>query len=163
MGVIADRVTAARAGREPAVIGRMHSGWAVMGQEQLLAGYALLLADPVAGSLNAIHHETRTRFLEDMAALGDAVLAATGARRINYAIYGNLVPELHAHVIPRFDEEPEAFRTLPYWLYPEADRTGRPFDPRQHEPLRISIRDILRAHGLLWDDGPTASPHDDAR
>lgn len=155
MGVIAERVAAARRDENPFVIGPMRSGWAVMGDEQLLTGYALLLADPVVGSLNALHGEARTQFLEDMAALGDAVLAATGARRINYAIYGNLVPELHAHVIPRSDNEPEKFRTAPYWLYPSAEREASPFDARQHEPLQKAIRDLLQIRGLIsgkWTD-----------
>lgn len=157
MGLIAERVAAARKGENPFVIGRMRSGWAVMGDEQLLAGYAVLLADPVVGSLNALSGEARTRFLEDMAALGDAVLAASDARRINYAIYGNLVPELHAHVIPRFDDEPEEFRTAPYWLYPAADRAGRPFDATQHESLQRTIRDLLQGRGLISGNGAAPS------
>ena len=46
-----------------------------------------------------------------MAALGDAVLEATGAERINYEILGNVDPALHAHVIPRHaSEDPDLRR-----------------------------------------------------
>ena len=116
----------------------MASGWAVMGREQLLAGYCLLLPDPVVAHLNDFSGEARTQFLEDMARLGDAVLGATGCVRINYAIFGNLEPALHAHVIPRYKGEPEEFRTKPYFAY---DLSSAPsFDYGVHGELMERIR-----------------------
>jgi diadenosine tetraphosphate (Ap4A) HIT family hydrolase len=110
-------VAAARAGREPRVIARLFCGWAVFGERQFLRGYALLLPDPVVPSLNALGAHERTLFLQDLARLGDAVLKVTGAERINYAILGNLEPALHAHVIPRYADEPETLRTAHPWMY----------------------------------------------
>src|SRR5947207_10923186 len=103
-------VAAAREGREPRVIARLYSGWAVFGERQFLRGYALLLPDPVVPSLNALGAQERTVFLLDMTRLGDAFLKVTGAARINYVILGNLEPALHAHVIPRYIDEPEKLR-----------------------------------------------------
>lgn len=111
------QVTAARAGREPRVIARLFSGWAVFGERQFLRGYALLLPDPVVPSLNALGAHERTLFMQDVARLGDAVLKVTGAARINYAILGNLEPALHAHVIPRYADEPEKLRASHPWAY----------------------------------------------
>src|SRR3982750_953294 len=105
------RVNDARAGRDNTVLGRCASGWAVFGQPQVLPGYLLLLPDPVVPDLNALTPENRGQFLLDMSRLGDALIRTTAATRINYAIYGNLEPALHAHVIPRFLNEPEALRT----------------------------------------------------
>ncbi len=113
MGIISDRVSLARSGDNPHVIARMPSGWAVLGETQPLRGYCVLLADPVVPHLNALSGEGRRAFLGDMARLGDAVLGVTGAVRINYEILGNLVPELHAHVIPRHADEPDDKRALP--------------------------------------------------
>ena len=70
------RVDALRKGSEPTFIARLASGWAVMGDPQLLPGYCLLLPDPVVGHLNELDGAARSRFLADVAALGDAVLAA---------------------------------------------------------------------------------------
>ena len=78
----------------------------MLGERQVLPGYCLLLPDPVVPTLNALQGAERAAFLADMAALGDAVLAVTHAVRINYAIFGNLDPALHAHVIPRYHDEP---------------------------------------------------------
>jgi diadenosine tetraphosphate (Ap4A) HIT family hydrolase len=103
-------VEAARAGRDPKVIARLFSGWAVFGERQFVRGYALLLPDPVVPTLNALGARERIAFLSDMSRLGDALLKVTGALRINYAILGNQEPALHAHVIPRYAEEPAALR-----------------------------------------------------
>jgi diadenosine tetraphosphate (Ap4A) HIT family hydrolase len=111
------QVAAAREGRDPRVISRMASGWAVFGQQQFLRGYALLLPDPVVPSLNALGAEQRVQFLLDMTRLGDALLRSTNAVRLNFAIFGNAEPALHAHVIPRYADEPEQYRTAQPWAY----------------------------------------------
>lgn len=108
----------------------MPSGWAVLGDPQILPGYCLLLPDPVVPHLNALTGDARRQFLEDMTRLGDAVLAMTGAERINYEILGNVEPALHAHVIPRFATEPEEDRKRAVWLH---DWTRAPaFDATIH-------------------------------
>jgi diadenosine tetraphosphate (Ap4A) HIT family hydrolase len=111
------QVEAARSGTLDRAIARMQSGWAVLGDPQITRGYSLLLPDPVVTHLNALTVEQRRQFLDDMARLGDAVLAITGAERINYEILGNVEPALHAHVIPRHANEPADLRTKPVWLH----------------------------------------------
>jgi diadenosine tetraphosphate (Ap4A) HIT family hydrolase len=111
------QVAAAREGRDPRVIARLYSGWAVFGERQFVRGYALLLPDPVVPDLNALGVLERSAFLTDMARLGDALLKTTQAVRINYAMFGNEQPALHAHVIPRYAEEPEALRARHPWAY----------------------------------------------
>ena len=49
------------------------SGWAVLGDPQVLRGYCLLLPDPVVAHLNDLSGRARSQFLDDMARLGDAV------------------------------------------------------------------------------------------
>jgi diadenosine tetraphosphate (Ap4A) HIT family hydrolase len=111
------RVEACREGREPTCIARLASGWAVMGDPQVLRGYCLLLPDPVVAQLNVMSHEAQAAFLADMARLGRAVLDVTGAVRINYAMFGNLEPALHAHVFPRYETEPPELGTAHPWAY----------------------------------------------
>jgi diadenosine tetraphosphate (Ap4A) HIT family hydrolase len=106
-----------RAGAAAALVAKLPSGWAVMGDRQVFPGYCLLLADPVADHLNALTFAHRAQFLSDMALIGDAVLAITGAIRVNYAIFGNVEPALHAHIFPRLASEPEATRTAQPWAF----------------------------------------------
>ena len=104
-----------RGGQLPAAIAKLPSGWVVMGERQVLPGYCLLLPDPVVPHLNALATDARTQFLFDMALVGDVLLAITAAARINYAIYGNVDPALHAHIFPRDSAEPESTRTAQPW------------------------------------------------
>jgi diadenosine tetraphosphate (Ap4A) HIT family hydrolase len=115
--VIHRLVESARRGDDPTIIARLPSGWAVFGRQQFLRGYSLLLPDPVVPDLNALAAAPRARFLADMAALGDALREATGALRINYAMFGNLEPALHAHVVPRYADEAPELRTAHPWAY----------------------------------------------
>jgi len=139
------RVAALRTGADPTIIARLGSGWAVMGDPQVLRGYSLLLPDPVVPHLNAMPTAHREAFLADMARLGDAVLAATGAVRINYALFGNLEPALHAHVLPRFADEPAGHVTAHPWSYDWAQAAR--FDPGAHGALRGRIGECLAAQG----------------
>jgi diadenosine tetraphosphate (Ap4A) HIT family hydrolase len=139
---IHQHVAAARRGELPRVIARLASGWAVLGDPQILNGYCLLLPDPVVPHLNALQGEERRRFLDDMTRLGDAVLTVTSADRINYEILGNIEPALHAHVIPRYASEPDDRRRTPVWLH---DWTVAPsFTAAEHGPLARAIAAALR-------------------
>jgi diadenosine tetraphosphate (Ap4A) HIT family hydrolase len=134
-------VAACRDGTAPQAIARLPSGWAVMGLQQVLPGYSLLLPDPVVPHLNVLDAAARDRFMSDLARLGDAVLHVTGALRINYAIFGNLEPALHAHVHPRFADEPQALRTANPWGYDWSQAPA--FDVLVHGSLRDRIRERL--------------------
>lgn len=137
-------VESARAGTLARVIMRMPSGWAVLGDPQITNGYCLLLPDPVVPDLNALTGDARRQFLADMALLGDAVLAVTGAERINYEILGNVEPALHAHVIPRHSSEDPGLRTKPVWLHDWAPAPA--FDAALHAGLRERIKARLLAN-----------------
>ena len=122
------RVAAAQEGKNPTVICRVPSGWAVLSDAQFLRGYALLLPDPVVPDLNALNKDQRMQYLYDMTVIGDALLEVTGAYRINYEILGNTDPALHAHIIPRYMTEPIERRIAPVFFYDKAYRDSIPFD-----------------------------------
>jgi diadenosine tetraphosphate (Ap4A) HIT family hydrolase len=113
--IIHRMVESCRAAEFPALVAQVSSGWVVMGERQVLPGYCLLLPDPVVPHLNALTAQLRQRFLSDMALIGDALLAVTAGIRINYAIFGNVDPALHAHIFPRDGAEPEGMRTAQPW------------------------------------------------
>ena len=132
------RVEALREGRDPTLIARLPSSWAVFGERQFLRGYCLLLPDPVVPHLNDFDAIARTQFLSDMAALGDALLAETGALRINYAMFGNLEPALHAHLVPRYADEQKPLDVAHPWAY---DWMAAPaFEPAAFATLTAALR-----------------------
>src|SRR5580692_8615179 len=153
------QVAAAREGKEPRVVARLFSGWVVYGERQFVRGYVLLLPDPVVPTLNALGAQERGQFLLDMARLGDALLKVTDALRINYAILGNLEPALHAHVIPRYADEPEALRTAHPWAHdwqaaPLFERSGY---AALSEALRRELTRMGAARAMRYDPGVNAA------
>jgi diadenosine tetraphosphate (Ap4A) HIT family hydrolase len=131
-----------RAGEYPALVTRLPSGWVVMGDPQVVVGYCLLLPDPVVDHLNVLEAGSRAQFLADMAATGDAVLACTGAVRINYAMFGNAEPALHAHVIPRRSDEPPDIRHAHPWALDW--NAAAEYSLAQHGELKSRVADYLR-------------------
>ncbi|KAL3947815.1 HIT family protein [Lentilactobacillus hilgardii] len=143
-----NRIYSAINGTNPMVMARLSGGFAVMGDTQFLPGYAVLLPKREVTSLNDLSLSERTEFLKDMSILGDAVLQATGALRINDDILGNTDQFLHAHVFPRYVSEPPERLGKPVWLY-SLDHWSAPlyqYDPKKHGRLRAEIIRYLRDH-----------------
>ncbi len=141
--LIHERVALARAGENPTVICRIRSGWVVLGDDQRLRGYTLLLADPVRDSLNDLSHKERSDFLLDMSIVGDALTEALGASLINYSILGNFERALHVHIHPRYDHEaPEDRRTFPF-IYGLRNAPHIDFDLERDRDMMRSIREAI--------------------
>src|SRR5215211_274679 len=133
------QVEAARAGVDPALICQVPSGWVVLCTMQYLRGYCILLPDPLVPSLNDLTQQARAVYLHDMTIVGDALLEATGAARINYAIMGNSDPVLHAHIVPRYRTEPDEFRRNTPWSYPQEIMDATLLDHNRDRDLILKI------------------------
>jgi len=66
-------------------------------------------------------------FLEDMQRAARAIRAATGADRMNFAVLGNAVPHLHAHLIPRIRKGDPIPSKSP-WSHPDPAGSLAPVD-----------------------------------
>jgi diadenosine tetraphosphate (Ap4A) HIT family hydrolase len=135
-------VAQCRAGEHAPAVAQVPSGWVVLGERQVLEGYCLLLPDPVVSDLNALEGSARGQFLADMAMVGDALIEVLDAVRINYAIYGNVDPALHAHLFPRLRSEPDATRSAQPWA---LDWNGAPtYSDAAHAQLKARIAGSIR-------------------
>ncbi len=139
-----DRIGSALRGENPLVITEMSSGFAVMGDTQFLPGYCVFLPKKTVESLEALAMPERTAYLSDASLVGEAVLRATGAKRINYSIYGNTDAFLHTHIFPRYHSEPPERISRPVWDY-RAEHWKSNEDSYKEEQ-----------HGLLRDKIATA-------
>ena len=89
-----------------------------------------------------------------MCLLGDAVMVATECVRVNYSVYGNLDPFLHAHVVPRYEWEADEHRTIPPLMYPEEIQRSPThlYEQEAHADLQDKIaralRSLLEHHGM---------------
>ncbi len=128
----------------PAFICRLPSGYLTLGEMQFLRGYCILYADPQVADLNALYPGQRSQYLCDMTLVGDALLVVTGAYRINYGIFGNSQPILHAHIVPRYTSEPETLRKGLPWSYHQEMLDSNPFNHQSDQDLIQRIADTIR-------------------
>lgn len=155
----ADRVRSALAGTNPTVLRRLDAGFAVIGDNQHLPGYCVLVTDtPGVDQLTDLPPERQVVFLEDMAVLARAVSTVCRRRdpqfrRINLEIQGNTDAFLHAHVTPRYDWEPVDLVGWPPALHHwQRQVEHRPALDREHDDLRAALavelaREQVRRHG----------------
>ncbi|MEK5058011.1 hypothetical protein BK126_06950 [Paenibacillus sp. FSL H7-0326] len=142
---LSDPIGFADRGENPTVITKMKSGYAVIGLTQFLPGYCLLIRAPKVNELTDLEYGDRNDFLLDMSLLGDALKEVCKPMRINYSIYGNEAPFLHAHVFPRYEWEPEYNRRNPVWTYPESNWTDDQYqwNEETHRDLMLDIKKVL--------------------
>jgi diadenosine tetraphosphate (Ap4A) HIT family hydrolase len=141
------RVAALQNGLDPTVIARLSSGWLVMGDPQVLPGYCLLLPDPVVADLNSMGAQHQQQFLQDMAASGEVIRDETGAVRINYAMFGNVEPALHAHLFPRRLDEQDGQVVLQPWALNWVDAPKFEACPPAELQMRLRRAVIGRVPG----------------
>jgi diadenosine tetraphosphate (Ap4A) HIT family hydrolase len=79
-------------------------------------------------------------FTHDLQRAAQAILAVTGAPRMNYALLGNKEPHIHFHMIPRQETDP-VFHLTP-WHHPEPRRD---LAPEVRIALSKAIAEILIA------------------
>ena len=140
-----DRLASAVSGENPTIILQMKSGFAVLADSQFLPGYCILLGYPRSAALNELSPDARRTFLTDMCLIGDALTSVCHPLRINYEILGNTDAYLHAHIIPRYEWEPDGLRKQPVWLYPPEHRakTEFQFNKQNYGQLIRQLREKL--------------------
>ena len=148
-----DRFGAALRGENPLVMARMPSGFVVVGDSQFLPGYCLLFGVPKVRDLTDLPLAARLDFLRDMSLVGEAVTRACRPHRINYEIFGNTDPFLHAHILPRYTWEPAESLARPAYVYPGEVRHApeHQFSEATHGGLKARIAATL--HDLMQQAG----------
>jgi len=102
-------------------------------REQTYRGRCVVALNTHETELFRLDEETLRRFSRDVAATAAAIQRAFSPAKINYAIYGDLVPHLHYHVVPK---------------YKDGESWGRPFEvnpPAQKHLGEGGCRDIIQA------------------
>jgi diadenosine tetraphosphate (Ap4A) HIT family hydrolase len=143
---IPGRLEAALKNENPTVVGRLESGFVVLGDSQMLPGYCVLLAYPMVESLEALPFAKRLTFLRDMTLLGQAIQEVYQADRINHGIFANFDPFLHAHVWARYAYEVEERRKHPVWFYPKEELYAPEvmFDSAKHNDIKLKLASRLQ-------------------
>lgn len=151
-----DRIASCVSGKNPTVIIKMRSGFAVMADNQFLPGYCILLRYPRVESLSELSMAERSEFLLDTTLIGDAIEAVCKPRRVNYSTLMNKDNFLHTHIEARYDWEPEEYKYRPSWTYPEQERYQEEyaFSEAKHGELKKQLAEELErrmqsAYGIM--------------
>lgn len=104
----------------PFFIAELDASVIALHPNQFCKGRTLVVATTHATELYLLEEAERGRFFEDMVRVAEALEKAFHPDKMNYSLYGNIVPHLHWHLIPRYKDDP-------YW--------GAPIDYKQRKEL----------------------------
>jgi diadenosine tetraphosphate (Ap4A) HIT family hydrolase len=79
----------------PYFIAELDTGWAVLGDNQLYRGYTIFASKTCVPELHDLTPDARSRFLDEMSLVAEAVFRAFAPRKLNYELLGNSVSHLH--------------------------------------------------------------------
>ena len=118
------------------------SAVAVLGYDQYYPGYTLVISRRHATELYHLPDAESQAYFGDMLRVARAIDRAFSPRKMNYELLGNTVPHLHAHVLPRYADDPR-----PGWPFPWPDEDPPPFPEdevqRDAAALRQALSDAL--------------------
>jgi diadenosine tetraphosphate (Ap4A) HIT family hydrolase len=127
----------------PYFVGKLTTGYAVLADNQHLAGYTIFLSKTCVPELHDLAQQERTLFLNEMALVAEAVFRAFAPRKLNYELLGNSVPHLHWHIFPRHASDPNP--TWPVWnneAFLKAPRVT-PIEPQALEERRKRLAEQI--------------------
>jgi diadenosine tetraphosphate (Ap4A) HIT family hydrolase len=127
----------------PYLIAELSTGYAVLADNQHIPGYTIFVARTCVPELHDLPPNERSRFLEEMAQVAEAVFRAFAPRKLNYELLGNSVSHLHWHLFPRYagDANPQ----WPVWNNQAFLAVPRvtPIEPERLAELRGSVQRAL--------------------
>ena len=121
MCLICDRINMIHNGTNPYFVKELDTGYVVIGDHQYFGGYTLFLCKEHKSELFQLGEAFRTRFLQEMCIVSEAVSNAFNAEKMNYELLGNGETLLHWHLFPRKAGDLGEYGNNgkgPVWWYP---------------------------------------------
>ncbi len=73
-----------------------------LSKNQYVRGYCVLICRRHVIEPFELMADERAMFFDDLARAGKSLQEAFGADKMNYNLLGNVIPHLHAHILPRY-------------------------------------------------------------
>lgn len=77
----------------------------IVGQHQYFQGYCVLVFREHVIEPTDLTPDDQAQFFKELMTASSALQKAFSPHKMNYACYGNVVPHMHWHLIPRFAHE----------------------------------------------------------
>ncbi len=104
-------------------IGDLGLTHAYLFDDQFFAGWIVLILKDHQTELFELTQETRSKLIEEISRVGEALTKTFDVRKINSELLGNQVPHMHWHIIPRLKSDPDPLK--PVWCI-------------SHEPVQLT-------------------------
>mgnify|MGYP000882300487 CR=1 FL=1 len=98
---------------DSALIHEFPQSYWLVGEHQFFHGYTLLLHKAHVRELHDLSPAVSQAFYDELMIASRAVAAVCAPWKMNVSSFGNQVPHLHWHLMPRYDDDPERLR--PPW------------------------------------------------
>ena len=111
--LICERIEMIKQSINPYFVSELETGYVVIGDHQYFKGYTLFLLKEHITELHFIPKEMRTKHLEELSIVYEAVFNAFMPDKMNAELLGNGDPHMHWHIYPRFKTDP--LHKRPVW------------------------------------------------
>jgi diadenosine tetraphosphate (Ap4A) HIT family hydrolase len=124
---------------QPQPIAQLRATTLALYDDARFPGRCVLVLNEHATLVEELPLEVARDLALDLRQAAAAIRAASGARRINYAAFGNVVPHVHVHLIPRHGDW-ETAPAATAWDHPKPET---PLDRSEADRLVAAIATAL--------------------
>ncbi|MDP1662750.1 MAG: HIT family protein [Phycisphaerales bacterium] len=136
---LCQQIELAKSGKHPRVVADMRRTLVVLGDNQGLPGWCVLILKRHEEHLADLSVDEQMALFREVALVGNAVRAVCQAARVNYECLGNQVSHVHWHVIPRYGAEVDPDPASPVWGFDPAKLKGNQ-SPEEAADLLMRLR-----------------------
>ena len=130
-GLICERIGQIERGENPYFVCALSTGYVVLGDHQRFEGYTLFLCKRHVTELYQLPWGFRTRFLQEMSLVAEAVAAVYHPEKMNYELLGNGDTHLHWHLFPRVSGDTP--QPGPVWWLPREEMWNDAYRPSREQ------------------------------
>lgn len=129
--LICERIGHIERGENPYFVCALSTGYVVLGDHQRFQGYTLFLCKRHVTELYQLPWGFRTRFLQEMSLVAEAVAAVYRPEKMNYELLGNGDTHLHWHLFPRVSGDTP--QPGPVWWLPREEMWNDAYRPSREQ------------------------------
>ena len=129
--LICERIGQIARGENPYFVCALSTGYVVLGDHQRFQGYTLFLCKRHVTELYQLPWGFRTRFLQEMSLVAEAVAAVYRPEKMNYELLGNGDTHLHWHLFPRVSGDTP--QPGPVWWLPREEMWNEAYRPSREQ------------------------------
>lgn len=129
--LICERIGQIERGENPYFVCALSTGYVVLGDHQRFQGYTLFLCKRHVTELYELPWGFRTRFLQEMSLVAEAVAAVYHPEKMNYELLGNGETHLHWHLFPRVSGDTP--QPGPVWWLPREEMWNDAYRPSREQ------------------------------